>query len=208
MTDRANDQNDGRAAADWSDADWALIRRIGGGDQTALERLYKQYYSYLYRFVFQITRRTDCVEEVINEVMFVVWEKAAIVVPGSKASTWILGIAHKKALQVMYRGRSAGSVPLDEEHHADLAKDDQTTLRELETEELLFKALKFLAPEQRAVMELVYFQGLHYSEIAAVIECPENTVKTRVFHARKKLRALWPELTGNRALDASDLHDG
>ncbi len=58
--------------------------------------------------------------------------------------------------------------------------------------------MRALSPEQRAVMELVYHHGLHYREIAQVIDCPENTVKTRVFHARRKLRSLWPELTGGR----------
>ena len=69
-------EQDDRVEAFQSDGDWTLIRRVGNGEQAALERLYKQYYSTLYRFILQITRRVDCVEEVINDVMFVVWEKA------------------------------------------------------------------------------------------------------------------------------------
>lgn len=97
---------DARGDQGQPDDDWNLIRRVGLGDQPALEQLYKQYYGGLYRFILQITRRVDYVEEVINDVMFVVWEKAPDVVPLSKASTWILGIAHNKALQALRRNRS------------------------------------------------------------------------------------------------------
>jgi RNA polymerase sigma-70 factor (ECF subfamily) len=57
-----------------------------------------------------------------------------------------------------------------------------------------------LSPEQRAVMELVYYHGMCYSDIAKVMRCPENTVKTRMFHARKKLRSLRPSLMGETDL--------
>lgn len=186
------------------DEDWNLIRQVGRGDQAALERLYKQYYTGLYRFILQITRRIDYVEEIINDVMFVVWEKAAEAVPRSRASTWILGIAHNKALQALQRGRNSEGVTLDEAAHADLNPAHDLSFREIETEEVLFALLRALSPEQRGVLELVYYHGLHYSEIAQVIDCPENTVKTRVFHARRKLREIWPGLTGSRAPDATE----
>ncbi len=178
--------------------EWLLIRRIGSGDQSALEQLYRRYYGGLYRFVLQITRRTDTIEEVINEVMFVVWQKAATVEQRSRVSTWILGITHYKSLQSLRRSTSPASAPFDENAGAMPEAEGSPALQKLETEELLFALMGALSPEQRAVMELVYHQGLHYSEIAQVIDCPENTVKTRVFHARRKLRSLWPELTGSR----------
>jgi len=202
MRSDSDDDRKARADRDSPDEDWDLIHRVGTGDQAALEHLYRKYYDYLYRFVFQITRRTDYVQEVINEVMFVVWEKAAAVVPRSRASTWILGIAHYKALQAIHRGRLQAGVDLHRDGGSDEGvADEGMSLRELETDELLFAMLRSLSPEQRAVMELVYFHGLHYSEIALVIGCPENTVKTRVFHARRKLRTLWPGLSGRTAPD-------
>lgn len=196
-------QLDEPRAADQSGEDWRLIHRVGMGDQAALESLYMRHYSGLYRFILQVTRRVDFVEEVINDVMFVVWEKAAEVKPLSKASTWILGIAHNKALQALRRNRRTGSATLDQAGYAELTPDMDMSFGEMETREVLFALLRGLSPEQRAVMELVYYHGLHYSEIARVIDCPENTVKTRVFHARRKLREIWPELTGTRAPDAS-----
>ncbi len=188
-----------------SDDDWNLIRRVGLGEETALEQLYRSYYSGLYRFILQITRRSDYVEEVINDVMFVVWEKAATVVPLSKASTWILGIAHNKALQALRRNRSPGGIALDHDDNTDHLPDHNGAFGELETKEVLFALMRRLSPEQRAVLELVYYHGLHYAEIAQVIDCPENTVKTRVFHARRKLREIWPDLTGSRAPEINEI---
>jgi RNA polymerase sigma factor (sigma-70 family) len=181
--------------------DWELIRLVGRGDQAALERLYKQYYRSLYRFILQITRRVDCVEELINDVMFVVWEKSADVVPLSKASTWILGIAHNKAIQASRRGRSPLGLSLAQDTAANADPAQDASMGSVETEEVMFALMGALSPEQRAVMELVYYNGLHYTEIAQMIDCPESTVKTRVFHARRKLRHVWPALTGGRAPD-------
>ena len=55
-------------------------------------------------------------------------------------------------------------------------------------------ALRHLSAEHRAVVELTYFYGCSYEEIAAIAACPVNTVKTRMFHARAKLKKLLPTL--------------
>ncbi len=197
----ADREQDSPSAQERAGDDWELIRRIGAGEQAALEQLYRQYYGMLYRFILQITRRTDYVEEVINDVMFVVWEKAAAVVPLSKASTWVFGIAHKKALQALRRGAKSGEVAVEGQSEVEESSMEEFGIGELETEQVLFALLRALSPEQRAVLELVYYHGMHYAEIAHVIDCPESTVKTRVFHARRKLRAIWPGLTGSQLLD-------
>jgi RNA polymerase sigma-70 factor (ECF subfamily) len=177
------------------DSDWALIRRIGDGDPKAFERLYKRYYHYLFRFVYRITHRLELVEDIINDVMFVVWQKARGLEPKSRASAWILSIAYRKSLKSLYHSRiTSNDVPLEEIEH-DLSSDE-AMIEQLELEDVLSVALGSLSPEQRSIMELVYFHEMHYSDIAEVIGCPENTVKTRMFHARKKLRSLLPESTG------------
>lgn len=63
-----------------------------------------------------------------------------------------------------------------------------------EASTLLGRALALLSPEQRAVVELTYYEGLSYPEIANLLDCPTNTVKTRMFHARKRLRETLPGL--------------
>jgi RNA polymerase sigma factor (sigma-70 family) len=168
------------------DAD--LIARLCNADEYALEQLYHHYYTRLFRFIARITRRDELIDEIINDVMFVVWEKAASYDPKCKPSTWIFGIAFNKARQVMRDANRAEEESLDE-LDADsswLGKQD-AGMNQLELDEWLESALSTLSPEHRAVIELTYYEGLHYSEIAVIMGCPENTVKTRMHHARKNL---------------------
>lgn len=179
------------AAPSDDDGDWELIARIGAGDERAFETFYRRYRRYLERFIYQITRRNDLVEDVISEVMLAVWQQAARTERLARASTWLLGIANFKALHALRKaGVSVSDAAVDD------PGDDALGQRELEQDDLMMAALRSLSAEQRAVLELVYFHGLHYDDIARVLDCPENTVKTRVFHARKRLRALWPRLSG------------
>lgn len=168
------------------DAD--LIARLCNADESALEQLYHHYYPRLFRFVARMTRREDLIDEIINDVMFVVWEKAASYDPKCKPSTWIFGIAFNKARQALRNADHSEEESLDDldEDSSWLGKQD-TALNQLELDEWLESALNTLSPEHRAVIELTYYDGLHYSEIAAIMGCPENTVKTRMHHARKNL---------------------
>ena len=173
------------------DGDWLLIERIGRGDVPAFEIFYKRYRPYLERFVYQVTRRPDVVDDVISEVMLAVWQQAARTERRALASTWLLGVANFKALQALRKlGVTGGSETQLPERGGDEAE------RVLEQDDLLHAALRHLSPEQRGALELVYFHGLHYQDIARVMDCPENTVKTRISHARKRLREIWPQLTG------------
>jgi RNA polymerase sigma-70 factor (ECF subfamily) len=177
------------------DGDWLLIERIGRGDEPAFEIFYKRYRRYLERFVYQITRRAELVDDVISEVMLAVWQQAARTQRLALASTWVLGIANFKSLQALRKlGITSGSDASD-----DGVGDEGHAQRVFEQDNLLHVALRYLSPEQRAAMELVYFHGLHYQDIAKVMNCPENTVKTRIFHARKRLREVWPQLSGEQA---------
>ena len=180
------------------DGDWQLLERIGRGDAPAFEIFYKRYRRYLERFIYQVTRRQELVDDVISEVMLAVWQQAARTERLALASTWLLGIANFKSLQALRKLGITGGDGLGDE-----GGDDNLGQRELEQDNLLHVALRHLSPEQRAAMELVYFHGLHYQDIAKVMGCPENTVKTRIFHARRRLRDVWPQLSGE-AVGASE----
>lgn len=168
-----------------------LIARLVLSDEQALELLYREYYSRLFRFISRVTRRETIIDEVINDVMYVVWEKAATYNQHCKPSTWIFGIAFNKSRQALRNQtfQHEESLELIEESSAALSFED-TGLQQLEMDNWLDSAFDQLSAEQRTVIELTYFQGLHYSEIAELMGCPENTVKTRMFHARKKLATL------------------
>ena len=174
-----------------------LIVEITTGSERAFEELYQLYFSRLYQFIYQITRNQDAIEEVINDVMFVVWEKASTYDQICRPSTWILGIAYFKAIKRVEQNivREDRAVEFDDE--MDYFPDRSTQwISQLETDNWLEAAFSRLSAEQRAVVEMTYYQGLHYNEISEIMQCPENTVKTRMFHARKVLAKLFMELNG------------
>ncbi len=168
-----------------------LIARLCLSDEKALELLYREYYGRLFRFISRITRQEALIDEVINDVMWVVWEKAATYNQDCKPSTWIFGIAFNKTRQAVRNQtfQEEESLELIEENSAALRYED-VGLQQLEMDDWLDSAFDQLSFEQRTVIELTYFQGLHYCEIAELMGCLENTVKTRMHHARKKLATL------------------
>ena len=169
-----------------------LILRICTADTGAFETLYKRYYLRVYRFAFRVTRQLDPIEEIINDVMYVVWKRASSFQPESRASTWIFGIAYKKCLKSMSERLQGEHLELEEAE--DLIPGVQDSgLQNLELEDFISVAFGKLPADQRTVLELTYHHGLNYGEIAQIMGCPENTVKTRMFNARKKIKALFPD---------------
>ena len=186
----------GRARFSDDGADLALLERIGNGDRDALHSLYNTYYHPLLRFIYRITGRLDLAQEGVNDVMLVVWRSGRSFGGRSSVSTWIMGIAYRKALKLLAASRRwtdrFASAPFEDviERSDGLAEQsDDGELRDL-----LDEALRHLSAEHRAVVELTYFYGCSYEEIAAIAACPVNTVKTRMFHARAKLKKLLPAL--------------
>ena len=171
-----------------------LIAEAAAGNVKAFEMLYQLYFNRLYQFIFHITRRQDSIEEIINDVMYVVWEKAATYDQTCRPSTWILGIAYLKALKSTEQSiaREDRSVEFNDEFDYFPNRAGQSVFQ-LEISNWLETAFDKLSAEQRAVVEMTYYQGLHYSEISEIMQCPENTVKTRMFHARKILAKLLSE---------------
>ena len=179
------------------DDELSLLRHIAQKDRSAFEALYALYYRRLFSYLFKLTRRAEMVEEVLNEVMLVIWMKAASFDGRSRPSTWIFGIAYHKAMKALAQRRPAeqpGESRAGEAVEAADPDEPESLMARRELASTLGRALAALSPEQRAVVELTYYYGLSYQEIAEVVNCPVNTVKTRMFHARRRLRDLLPEL--------------
>jgi len=176
--------------------DLKLIRAISQGDRRGLETLYYRYAPRLGRYLFRLLKQREAVEEAINDVMMVVWQSAARFEATSRLSTWLFGIAHNKALKALARSSARGrEVPLDID---DAGDDDgpadpvnpEWTLIGRQLGQALASALDELSAEHRAVIELAFCEDCSYQEIAAITSSPVNTVKTRMFHARKRLAQL------------------
>lgn len=168
--------------------EYALLQRIEVGDTSAFEVFYKLYYPRLYRFILRTTHQVECIEELIQETLLLVWEQPERFNHDSKISTWVFGIAYHKALKAMSK-TAKRSHDVDVDEFSDILGDPLANLAETtEAQDWLNRALDVLSAEQRAVIELTFYHGLAYQEIAKILNCPENTVKTRMFHARKKLQ--------------------
>jgi RNA polymerase sigma-70 factor, ECF subfamily len=175
--------------------DAALLRRVVQQDRRAFEELYNSYHRRLSRFLMRLAPRFDFAEEIINDTFWVVWCKAAEFRGASRVSTWIMGIAYRRALRAL---RS-------ERHHAAALRDPLPDEaggidhgEEGVTQDWIAQALATLPAEQRLALELAYFMGHSCEEIAAITEAPVGTVKARMFHAREKLREALPALGGER----------
>jgi RNA polymerase sigma-70 factor (ECF subfamily) len=173
----------------------ALLRRVAAGDLRAFESLYRAYHPRLSRFLMNMTRRPQIVEEVLNDTLLVIWNRPDSFSGRSKLSTWVFGIAYRKALKAMRRQDQ----PIEDEHAESRPSSETPADERLERSEVsrtLSKAISELSPDHRAVVDLCYFNELGYREIAEIVDCPVDTVKTRMFHARRRLKARLPgELT-------------
>ena len=167
-----------------------LLRQVAAGDRTAFKELYLIYHRRLARFLMRMTSRHDLIEEVINDTLWTVWLKAGDFRGDSLVSTWIVGITYRRALKALRRHATARPMLVED---VAVAPDVQL---EAENREWLGLALAELPLEQRMVMEFSYLMGHSCEEIAQIMQCPVNTVKTRMFHAREKLRRSLPRLAG------------
>jgi len=170
------------------------IRDIASGDRRAFERLYRDYAPRVFRFAFRMINDRTKAEEVTNDVMLEVWKGAARFEGRSSPSTWILGIARHRTLNAV-RGKHLQVTALDDAAEvADDAPTAEAGIDKLAVTQRLRVALEQLPPEQREVVEMTYLDELSYKQIAEIAHCPENTVKTRMFHAKRKLGPLLAEL--------------
>jgi RNA polymerase sigma-70 factor (ECF subfamily) len=190
-----NKMNLGRDAQT-NNEELALLDRIVAGDRQAFGTLHERYYDRLFRFVYRITRRFDLAEEAVADVMLVVWQKAQTFQRRSTVSTWVMGIGYHKALKLAKKARrlSERFVSVDSIYVGELQPEPAEHIAREDLQDWLNVGMQQLSAEQRAVVELAYFHGYSYEEIGRILSCPINTVKTRMFHARAKLRKLLPEL--------------
>ena len=169
--------------------DLTLMSRIVAGDLRAFEALYRIYHPRLDRFLGRVTPRRAIVEEALNDTMLVVWRRSDTYNAQCKVSTWIFAIAYRTALKALRtQDEPVETVSPDELVSEDAEPEQQ--LRRNQTRAALASALDALSAEQRAVLILTYFHDLPYAEIARIVDCPVDTVKTRMFHGRRRLRAM------------------
>ncbi len=165
-----------------------LLARIADlQDMRALEQLYVLYTPRLSQFLQRLTSDPQHIEEVCNDVMMAVWKQAKNFNGKSKVSTWIFSIAYRICIKVLRKSSWRPEVGGEEYEKLSATWIDETVAID-DNKDLIALALNKLSPKHRMVVELSYFLDRSYEEIAEIVNCPVNTVKTRMFHARRQLR--------------------
>ncbi len=178
----------GRQTSDTSDA--ALIRSIAEGDKHAMQILFPRHNVRVFRFLFRFVKDESAAEDLVSEVFLDVWRKAGGYQGRSQVTTWLLAIARNKALSALQR---RSNEELDE--HAAAALEDpqdgpEVTLQNRQKAEVLLNCLRQLSLAHREVIDLVYYHEKSIDEVAEITGVPQNTVKTRMFYARKQIAEL------------------
>jgi RNA polymerase sigma-70 factor (ECF subfamily) len=188
----ANPTNSARRQVSTTQAasDEALIARIAQGDRLAMQVLYGRHHVRVFRFGLRLVRNEQIAEDLISEVFLDVWRQAGKFEGRSAVSTWLLAIMRFKALSALRRRKDA---ELDDEtanEIEDQSDDPEVTVQKKDTGNALRKCLMQLSAEHREIVDLVYYHEKSVEEVAEIVGIPENTVKTRLFYARKKLAGL------------------
>ena len=178
------------AAAREIASDEVLIRRIAGGDQLAMQTLFVRHRVALYRWLLRLVGDEALAEDLLSDVFLDVWRQAAKFEARSSVSTWLLAIARHKAMSALRRRTND---PLDDEIMAEIpdnADSAEVILQKQDDIAVLRQCLTQLSPAHREIIDLVYYHEKSIAEVAEIIRAPQNTVKTRMFYARKRVTEL------------------
>lgn len=175
-------------------SDDALIASVADGDQAALRILFSRHYTRIFRFALRFVKDHEDAKSVVNDTFLIAWQQAAQFEGRSQVATWLLSIARYRALGVV-KARRAGCEPLED--YAGLLVDaservDDRMQRE-DSNRYLRRCLEALPREQAQLIELHYFRGVSLKEAVTLTGVPINTIKTRMFLARRKLARMMAE---------------
>jgi RNA polymerase sigma-70 factor (ECF subfamily) len=175
-----------------------LLKRCAEKDERALKDLHRVMAPRIHAFAFHRLRDASAAETVVVDTLYEVWKCAAKFRGESRVSTWVLGIARHKIFAL---ARQSGPEHDDIDDHAEslpgTEPDGATALSRWQEEQVVHACMHTLSAAHRECLQLVYFEGLGLADVAAIQRVPENTVKTRLFHARKSMRACVEQRLGS-----------
>jgi RNA polymerase sigma-70 factor, ECF subfamily len=170
--------------------DEVLIALIAAHDKDAMRVLFTRHNVPVFRFLRRILGDAAMAEDLVSDVFIDIWRHAGRFEARSKVSTWILAIARFKAASAR---RRKSFEQLDDgavASIADTTDDPEAAMQRTTCGAVLRDCLKQLSPEHREILDLIYYHGQSVAEVSRIVGVPENTVKTRAFHARKRVAQL------------------
>lgn len=168
-----------------------LLGRIEQADENAFRELYRAFSRKLYAYVLRQLSDPAQAEEIVADTLYEVWKAPTRFRGDSLFSTWLIGIARNKVLMA-WRGRKPDALHDDLDDVAEsLAGDDPSAFEQLAQAQRsvgVRRCMDKLSSEHRECIHLVFYEGMSVGDVAKTQQCPEGTVKTRLFHARQKLK--------------------
>jgi RNA polymerase sigma-70 factor, ECF subfamily len=164
-------------------SDEQLVEAVAQADEDALGELYDRFGKIAYGLAYKILQDAALAEDAVQEAFLQIWRGAGSYRPErAKASTWLLTFVHRRAVDLVRREERRRTIPVEPLPEppgsgADVVRD----------------ALRRLPPEQREAIELAYYGGLTQSELAARLDQPLGTIKSRMFTGLQRLRVLLVE---------------
>jgi RNA polymerase sigma-70 factor (ECF subfamily) len=178
------------AAADRQNSDEALVAKVATGNRLAMQALFARHHIRVYRFVLRFIGNEALAEDVTSETFLCVWQQAERFAARSSFATWLLAIARNKALTELRHRRELPPDDEQEDETVDPAHDPEAAYAVRHRRAVVRACLARLSREQRAIIDLVYYHEKSVQEVAQIMDIPRNTVKTRMFYARRKLSQL------------------
>jgi RNA polymerase sigma-70 factor, ECF subfamily len=171
-------------------SDETLVAQIAQRDKHALQLLYSRHHVRIFRFALRFLNDEAAAEDTVSEVFIDVWRQAERFEGRSQVTTWLLAIARNKALSLL---RRRSSEELDDEvaeFIEDPSDNPEAAMLKSQRASVLQDCLTQLSPAHREIVDLVYYHEKSVEEVAEIISVPANTVKTRMFYARKRIGEL------------------
>jgi len=176
------------------DDDHTLLQLYRDGDSAAFRRLVVRYERPLYNAAFWVLRNADDARDVAQTVFMRVAERSDEYDPRYKFFSWIYRMAVNEALNVLRRNDREEALDEDADFPDDDSADPQQRFQDGERSRQLRTAMMKMPVADRTVLTLRHFSELSYREIGEVLDLDEKTVKSRLFEARQRLRAMLPEI--------------
>jgi RNA polymerase sigma-70 factor (ECF subfamily) len=171
-------------------SDEALVALVARGEEWALAELYDRHGRAAYGLAVRILRDPALAEDAVQEAFLAVWRSAGrFVAERSKASTWLLTLVHRRAVDVVRREERRRAEPIEHAEPAAGEATDEAVWLRFERERVQ-EALRALPDAQREALELAYYGGFTQSELADRLGLPLGTIKSRMFAGLSRLREL------------------
>ena len=180
-------------------SDEALVALVARSDESALAELYDRFGRLAFGLARRILRDDALAEDAVQEGFLAAWRSAARFLPErAKASTWLLTLVHRRAVDLVRREERRRADPLEDAPEAPGPATDEAVWLTMERERVQ-RALRALPDQQREALELAYYGGFTQSELADRLGQPIGTIKSRMFTGLGRLRELLAEPETERA---------